>query len=115
MSNQYANYPIPSPMTSAARAYLRSLAADMSPITQIGKGGLTENLTATVSDALEARELVKLSVLETADCTAQEAAEALAGELRATVVAVIGRKIILFRRPLNRKNRRIELPGGRFQ
>ncbi len=112
MSNLYTSYPTPAPLTSAARAYLRSLAADMSPVTQIGKGGLTENLTATVSDALEARELIKLSVLETADCTAREAAEALAEQLRATVVAVIGRKIILFRRPLNKKNRRIELPGG---
>jgi CRS1 / yhbY (CRM) domain len=50
-------------------------------------------------------------VLETADCTARDAAEALAEQLRAVVVAVIGRKIILFRRPLNPKNRRIELPG----
>ena len=110
MSNLYTSYPIPAPLNSAARAYLRSLAA-MSPVTQIGKGGLTENLIATVSDALEARELIKLSVLETADCTARDAAEALAEQLRAVVVAVIGRKIILFRRPLNPKNRRIELPG----
>ena len=110
MSNLYTSYPIPASLNSAARAYLRSLAADMSPVTQIGKGGLTENLIATVSDALEARELIKLSVLETADCTARDAAEALAEQLRA-VVAVIGRKIILFRRPLNPKNRRIELPG----
>lgn len=111
MSNLYKSYPIPAPLNSAARGYLRSLAADMSPVTQIGKGGLTENLIATVSDALEARELIKLSVLETADCTPRDAAEALAEQLRAVVVAVIGRKIILFRRPLNPKNRRIELPG----
>lgn len=111
MSNLYTSYPIPAPLNSAARAYLRSLAADMSPVTQIGKGGLTENLIATVSDALEARELIKLSVLETADITPRDAAEALAEQLRAVVVAVIGRKIILFRRPLNPKNRRIELPG----
>ena len=111
MSNLYTSYPIPASLNPAARAYLRSLAADMSPVTQIGKGGLTENLIATVSDALEARELIKLSVLETADCTARDAAEALAEQLRAVVVAVIGRKIILFRRPLNPKNRRIELPG----
>ena len=96
MSNLYTSYPIPASLNSAVRAYLRSLAA---------------NLIATVSDALEARELIKLSVLETADCTARDAAEALAEQLRAVVVAVIGRKIILFRRPLNPKNRRIELPG----
>lgn len=113
MSNSYTSYPVPAPLSSAARACLRSMAADMSPIMQIGKGGLTENLAMTVSDALEARELIKISVLETADCAARDAAEQLASELRATVVAVIGRKIILFRRPLNKKNRRIELPGGR--
>ncbi|MCQ2429479.1 MAG: YhbY family RNA-binding protein [Clostridia bacterium] len=77
---------------------------------QIGKGGLTENLAVTVSDALEARELIKLSVLETSEWTAREAAEALAEALNATVVSVIGRKLILFRRPLNKKNQRIELP-----
>ena len=44
MSNLYTSYPIPASLNSAARAYLRSLAADMSPVTQIGKGGLTENL-----------------------------------------------------------------------
>ena len=114
MSNPYTSYPMPAPLSSAARAYLRSMAADMNPIMQIGKGGLTENLMVTVSDALEARELIKISVLETSDCTAREAAEQLASELHATVVAVIGRKIILFRRPLNKKNRRIEIPGGRI-
>lgn len=103
-------YPIPEPLTSGQRAYLRSLAADMSPIMQIGKGGLTENLMVTVSDALEARELIKLSVLETADVTPREAADAFAEVINAAVVAVIGRKIILFRRPLNKKHRRIELP-----
>ncbi len=110
MSNAYTSYPVPAPLTSAQRAFLRRLAADMSPVMQIGKGGLSENLKRTVSDALEARELVKLSVLETADCTARDAAEALAAELRGTVVGVIGRRILLFRRPLNVKNRRIQLP-----
>lgn len=103
-------YPAPAPLTSGQRAYLRRLAADMSAIMQIGKSGLTDTLTATVSDALEARELIKLSVLENADCTPREAADTLAQALNATVVAVIGRKVILFRRPLNQKNRRIQLP-----
>lgn len=110
MSYEYNTYPQPAAVTSAQRAYLRKLAADLSPITQIGKSGVNENLIKTVSDALEARELVKLSVLETADCTARDAAEEIAAEINALVVAVIGRKIILFRRPQNPKNRRIQLP-----
>lgn len=110
MSHEYNAYPTPEAITSSQRAYLRRLAADLSPITQIGKGGVNENLIKTVSDALEARELIKLSVLETADCTARDAAEQIAAALNALVVAVIGRKIILFRRPLNKKNRHIELP-----
>lgn len=108
MNNQERIYPAAPTLTSAQRARLRSLAADMPTIMQIGKGGLTENLAVTVSDALEARELIKLSVLETADCTPREAAEALADALSATVVSVIGRKLILYRRSLNGK-RHIEL------
>lgn len=110
MSYEYNSYPQPEVITSAQRAYLRKLASELSPIMQIGKGGVNENLIRTVSDALEARELVKLSVLETADCTARDAAEQIAAEINALVVAVIGRKIILFRRPQDPKHRRIELP-----
>ncbi len=110
MNTAIKQYPAPAPLSSGQRAYLRHLAADLPTIMQIGKGGLTENLAVTVSDALEARELIKLSVLETSEWTAREAAEALAEALNATVVSVIGRKLILFRRPLNKKNQRIELP-----
>ena len=110
MEKVIKEYPAPEPLTSGQRAYLRHLAADLPTIMQIGKGGLTENLAVTVSDALEARELIKMSVLDNSDWTPREAAEALAEYLNATVVSVIGRKLILFRRPLNKKNRRIELP-----
>ena len=102
------NYPPAPTLTSSQRAHLRSLAANLSPITQIGKGGITENLAITVCDALEARELIKLSVLETSEYTPREAAEALAAVLDAAVVAVIGRKLVLYRRSLNGK-RHIEL------
>ena len=101
-------YPIPTPMKSSVRAKLRSMAADMPTIMQIGKGGLTDNLILTVSDALEARELIKLSVLENAELPARVFAEALAEEINAEVVSVIGRKIILYRRSLNSK-KHIEL------
>lgn len=101
-------YPIPTPMKSSVRAKLRSMASDMPTIMQIGKGGLTDNLIITVSDALEARELIKLSVLDNAELPARVFAEALAEEIRAEVVSVIGKKIILYRRSLNAK-KHIEL------
>lgn len=101
-------YPAAPVLTSGQRAKLRSMASEMSPIMQIGKGGLTENLMLTVSDALEARELIKLSVLENAEDTPRGTAEELAAAINAAVVTVIGRKIILYRRSLNGK-KHIEL------
>ena len=94
-------------MTSKQRAYLRGLGTSCPAIMQVGKGGITENLIKTVSDALEARELIKLSVLENCGYTAREAADELAEALGAEVAGVIGRKIILYRE--SEKNKRIEL------
>ena len=94
-------------LTSKQRAYLRGLATHEPTIMQIGKGGITENLIKTVSDALEARELIKLSVLENCEYTVREAAEELAAETGADVVCVIGRKTILYRESVNHK--KIEL------
>ena len=94
-------------LTSKQRAYLRGLATNEPTIMQIGKGGISENLIKTVSDALEARELIKLSVLENCDYTVREAADELALAVRADVVGVIGRKIILYRESVNHK--KIEL------
>ena len=94
-------------LTSKQRAYLRGLANTESAIMQIGKGGVGENLTKTVSDALEARELIKLSVLENCETTPKETANALAEAVGADVVGVIGRKIILYRE--SREHKKIEL------
>lgn len=94
-------------LTSKQRAYLRGLANSMPAIMQIGKGGITENLTKTVSDALEARELIKLTVLENSMETPRTMADAIARETEADVVGVIGRKVILYRESVN--NKKIEL------
>ena len=94
-------------LTSKQRAYLRGLATNENSIMQIGKGGISENLIKTVSDALEARELIKMSVLENCDETPKEMANALAAAVSADVVGVIGRKIILYRE--SEKRKRIEL------
>ena len=94
-------------ITSKQRAYLRSLANAEPTIMQIGKGGVGENLIKTVSDALEARELIKLSVLENCGYTPREAADAISEACGAEVAGVIGRKIILYRE--SQKNKKIEL------
>lgn len=90
-------------ITSKQRAYLRGLANGIPAIMQIGKGGIGENLAKTVSDALEARELIKLTVLENCTETPREAAEAIAEATGAQVVGVIGRKVILYRESVNHK------------
>ena len=76
-------------------------------IMQIGKGGVGANLIKTVADALEARELIKMSVLENSGEAAREVANELAEATGADVVGVIGRKIILYKESV--KNKRIEL------
>ena len=94
-------------ITSKQRAYLRSLSVNQPTIMQIGKGGIGENLVKTVSDAREARELIKLSVLENCEYTAREGADALSEATSAEVVAVLGRKLVLYRE--SEKHKKIEL------
>lgn len=84
-------------MTSKQRAYLRGLANTMDPIFQIGKTGLSDNLVKQLSDALEARELIKITVLETAPDTAKNFSLEIANQTNSTVIQVIGNKITLFR------------------
>ena len=95
-------------LTSKQRAQLRALANNMETILQVGKGGIGEQLLKQVSDALLARELIKLRVLETAPEGAREAAEELADATDSEVVRVIGTRIILYRH--NKKNTKISLP-----
>ena len=95
-------------LNSKQRAYLRSLAQNMDTIFQIGKGGVGEELCAQLSNALEARELIKIRVLENSGYTAREAADEIAAAIGADVAGTIGTKIILYRR--SEKKQRIELP-----
>ena len=78
-------------------------------IFQIGKGGIGDQLIKQVSDALEARELIKLRVLESAPESAREAADAVAEAVGADVVQVIGSKFILYRQSSDKDNRKIVL------
>jgi len=90
-------------LTSKQRAYLRGLAANEDTIMQVGKGGISDNLIKTVSDALEARELIKLKVLENSEESPRSAAESLAKATNSEVVTVIGSKMILYRESQNHK------------
>ena len=84
-------------LNSKQRAYLKSIAGTEPTIMQVGKGGINENLIKTVGDALEARELIKMSVLDNSEESARGAAEELARATGAEVVTVIGRKIVLYK------------------
>ena len=95
-------------LTSKQRAYLRGLAAKEDTILQIGKDGITEKTTETMSDMLRARELVKGRVLENSLLSAREACEILSERCRAEQVQVIGSKFVLYKR--NETDPRIELP-----
>ena len=95
-------------MTSKQRSKLKSLAATMKPIAQVGKDGIGENLITSLSDALEARELIKINLLPAAGEDAEEIACALSAALHAETVAVIGRKAILYRRSSRKDFEHIE-------
>ncbi len=94
-------------LTGKQRAQLRAMANDLQPILQIGKGGIGENVAEQLSLALETRELVKGTILETADVTAREAADLLAQATGADVVQCIGRKFVLYKQ--STKHKKIEL------
>ncbi len=90
-------------LNSRQRAQLRAMANDMETILQVGKSGVLDTTVKQVVDALEARELIKLSVLETSPITARETADTLANATKSDVVQVIGRKFILYKESKNNK------------
>ena len=96
-------------ITSKQRAYLKGLAMTMDPILQLGKGGLTPENTASVDEALAARELIKINVLQNCLEDSRQMAETLAERTRSQEVQVIGRKIVLYREGKDDK-KKIVLP-----
>lgn len=85
-------------MTSKERAYLKSLAANVPALYQIGKEGISENVVKSTNAALAARELIKVHVLENSLMDIREAANELAEKTASQVVIVIGSKFVLYRR-----------------
>ena len=96
-------------MTSKQRAYLKSLAMTQPSVCQIGKSALTAEVTAYVEEALTARELVKISVLQNCDTDPHEMAVILSERTNSQVVQVIGKKIVLYREGKDDK-KKIVLP-----
>ena len=96
-------------MTTKQRAYLKGLAMTMDAIFQIGKNSMTPELTNAISEALEARELIKVSVLKNCADDPKELAQMIAERTRSQVVQVIGKKIVLYKEGKDNK-KKIELP-----
>lgn len=96
-------------MTSKQRSYLKGLAMNIDSVIQIGKSGLTPEITEAVSEALEARELVKITVLKNCLDDGRSIAEVLAERTHSQVVQVIGRKIVLYRPAKDEAKRKIQL------
>lgn len=95
-------------MTSKQRAYLKGLAMTIEPIFQVGKASITPEFTTGISEALEARELIKISVLKNCMDDPKEIAQILSERTKSDVVQVIGKKIVLYREAKEKK--KIELP-----
>lgn len=94
-------------INSKQRAYLRGLANSLETIFQVGKGGINDQLVQSVDNALEARELIKLRVLETAGITTKEAANEIAEKTNSDVVQFIGWRFVLYRE--SKENKKIVL------
>ena len=95
-------------MNSKQRAYIRGLANNIDAIFQVGKNGVSDNLTKQLSDALEARELIKINVLENSGFNVKELGIILADRTNSELIQTVGNKITLFRQ--RKKDSKIVLP-----
>ena len=96
-------------MTSKQRAYLKSLASNLDTIFQIGKGGISDEICFQLGNALEARELIKIKLLETCPTSLKDTANEIAEKTGAEVVQTIGTKIVLYKVSSQEKNRKIDI------
>jgi RNA-binding protein len=94
-------------LTSKQRAFLKSQAHSMKPIVQIGKNGLNDQIKTSVRNALDARELIKVTLLQNTDEDIHEVAEILEDEIGCDTVLKIGRIIILYKESSKKQNRKI--------
>ncbi|MNC04912.1 RNA-binding protein YhbY [compost metagenome] len=95
-------------LTGKQKRYLRSEAHHLDPIFQVGKGGINDHMLKSISEALEVRELLKVSILTNNTDDKHEVAEELARGTGAELVQLIGKTVILYKESTD--NKRIELP-----
>lgn len=95
-------------LTGKQKRFLRSKAHHLNPIFQVGKGGVNENMIGQIADALEARELLKVSILQNCDEDRDTVAARLTKGTKAELVQVIGNTIVLYKE--SRENKQLMLP-----
>ncbi|VDH01559.1 RNA-binding protein YhbY [Lysinibacillus sphaericus] len=95
-------------LTSKQKSFLRSEAHHLQPIFQIGKSGLTDAIIKQIEEALEARELIKVSVLQNCEQDKEEIADVLSEQAGLEVVQIIGKTIVLYKESTEKK--KIVLP-----
>ncbi|WP_242222857.1 ribosome assembly RNA-binding protein YhbY [Bacillus cereus group sp. BfR-BA-01380] len=95
-------------LTGKQKRFLRAEAHHLTPIFQVGKGGVNENMVKQIAEALEVRELIKVSVLQNCEFDRHEVAEEVAEGAKAELVQVIGSTIVLYKE--SKENKRIVLP-----
>ena len=83
-------------MTSKQRAYLKSLAMTMDPIFQIGKASLTPEVIEGIREAIDKRELIKVSVLKNCFDATREISECLEDRTRSHFVQFFWKNIVLY-------------------
>ncbi|CAM3943549.1 ribosome assembly RNA-binding protein YhbY [Lederbergia lenta] len=84
-------------LTGKQKRYLRSKAHHLDPIFQVGKGGVNENMTKQISEALEVRELIKISILQNCEEDKEVVAAAIVKDTKAELVQIIGKIIVLYK------------------
>lgn len=89
------------------KRFLRSKAHHLQPIFQIGKGGINSAMIVQIEEALEKRELIKVSLLQNTDEVAEEAAQVLEKEIDCEIVQIIGRVIVLYKPSTKEKYQRL--------
>ncbi|MFE6167629.1 ribosome assembly RNA-binding protein YhbY [Viridibacillus arvi] len=98
-------------LTGKQKRFLRAEAHHLNPIFQVGKGGVNDALIKHIKEAIEARELMKVRILDNCEEDKHEVAEALAKGARAELVQLIGLTVVLYKE--SRDNKRIELPKSK--
>ena len=94
-------------LTSKQRAFLKSEAHTLKPIVQIGKNGLNDHIKTSVRNALDARELIKVTLLQNTMEDIHEVAEILEEEIGCDTVLKIGRILILYKESAKKENRKL--------